>query len=1221
MKSIFVSSTFRDMHFERDVLNRRVGAKLNRYLAAHNQSVRLLDLRWGVDTSELSEEEATCRVLKVCFDTVEACKPYIIILLGDRYGYIPGEDGLSVTHMEILRGALENTEPEHVFVYLRQTDYAGMPEQLRQVYTEQNPQAMERLEALKAELRQTFPARCRTYQAHWSEQQQLLVSDEFETMVYEDLARDLEESLGLVSYRSELHRQLSENEELLSDRLTYAYQDPVLLQQRVEQILSGDKPYGIIGQAGAGKSVYMSLLCASLQKQGHSAYILFCGDNAFSASVRNGAEAVLYALTMASGENYDFEQNALATYDELLQLLIRQREKVTGKTYILLDAVDKCEEGMVAFLLWCSRFLSDVILPIFSSQESEKITESRQSFRLSNLVYDRRGLEGMANSLLKQHGKTVNSALILQLCQKVTTPLQLNVLLLRLINLNSSDFAAIEKRGGGIVAINLYLQDLIDRASSDEERLLADYLMTLLDGSSVADFALMVLSFLVFSDRGLSETDLQNLIGVTQLSWVQMDYMEFLEQYAFLIRIRENGRVDISHDVIRRAYRRLMGKQQKAICSILADYFFEAEEPTVEQVAAFFSAAKLGKLARPVVAYLVKHHHILSAMEQTQNLRARQLRKSVAELYLQDSGEFLSMSVSNCKTMEDVAYLQGALCSSLISLNDYLSNETIFKILQLCLAIPTKLESFPADLARMELMSCERFLHRHKVEEDPKIKGFLEQCRQQIDRRGKKPAVAGNAVEQLMAVLKDDAEDITQRVMALEQLCSLGRKQAQDPQKSEQTRKLLLTLVTFMEQDRQVIDPNLRDLTMADVYTSLGVLCKTTRQWEEGIDWDQKSEQIYRAIYERMPTPDIFRKYRARVYNVANIVEAWAMDQKDNRELWQRTCQCYARVYDLELQAVAQGLPERELALVASSILSYGTALCNSGQLDEGQKKFREGMNLILEVTANNPRPELHLDLCMHQMECAYQLCCSQQYEAAEALCMDIGQTISLVIAQGDQNHKKTLWQYAIAFCNRNNEFQAKLAQAGEYEPVLVLYRMTDRIYEVLLPLEDPGVRANIMVTKRNIGNTLMQKEDYEGAYQAYSSLLALVKQYDLADPGRNGKYNDRATLALASVLVRSMLCLEKQNRTSDLATVLETVPDWAKYICSRTRGFAGDPPRILYMMAVELSQQHSPMVQMLIMMAYDALHEDGYDPQQHPGTVTLVEGAAKKFGGSEARE
>ena len=120
MRSIFVSSTFRDMNFERDVLNRSISPKLNHQLSSYGQSLRIMDLRWGVDTTELSEQEASERVLRVCFDAIENCRPCILILLGDRYGFVPEGSEVSVTHMEIIRGALENAQRDNVYICITQ---------------------------------------------------------------------------------------------------------------------------------------------------------------------------------------------------------------------------------------------------------------------------------------------------------------------------------------------------------------------------------------------------------------------------------------------------------------------------------------------------------------------------------------------------------------------------------------------------------------------------------------------------------------------------------------------------------------------------------------------------------------------------------------------------------------------------------------------------------------------------------------------------------------------------------------------------------------------------------------------------------------------------------------------------------------------------------------------------------------------------------------------
>lgn len=1209
MNSIFVSSTFRDMHFERDVLGRTVSARLNRRLAEHNQSVRLLDLRWGVDTSELSEEEATERVLRVCFDTIDTCRPYIVILLGDRYGYIPQGNGISVTHMEILRGALEATDPSHVFVYLRQADLSTIPESMRQVYCEQSPEAKAQLESLKAALLEALPQRCRHYTATWSEEAQLLVSPDFEAMVYADLEADLVQSLSLKHYRSELHKQLSETDEILEDRLQYAYVEEEALSRCLTEIQNAHSPWGLLGQAGAGKSVYLSLLCSALRREGKPAHILFCGDNAFSATVRNAAETLLYTLTQSAGADYDFEANAQLTYDGLLQKLIEIRDQVKTRSYLLLDAVDKCEEGMVSFLLWCHRFLSQAVTVVFSSRQTQQIDEARQTFRLETMVYDRRALEGMAHSLLKRYMKSLNDALVHQLCQKAVTPLQLNILLLRLLNLNSEDFAAIEQLGGGMEAINTHLQQLITSAPEEEQALLSDYLVSLLENAGNTDFSLVLLSFLVFSDHGLSENDLQNLIGMTNLNWVQLDYMDFLADFAFLIRVRENGRLDISHDMIRQAYRKLMHQQSRAFYAMLTDYFLQVEDPDPQQIDAFFRAACQGEMGRQIIEYISKHNSMLFSLDSWQNLRGRQLRKSLREALLQGDEPFMKLCISNCNSLNDICYFQGALASALHRSNDYLSDELIRRILRMCMVIPVNLKEFPADLGVVELRSCEKFLERHQVT-DPQALEFMAHCRRQITQR-LRPNAPGtedsDPIQAMLALLQDDKADIVQQSSALEQLCSLGRKMAGSKEAPEKTQALLEALLEFLKVTPSWLNEDITCMMRADVYTSLGVLGKTTRQWEKGIAWDKESEAIYKKLYEKSPTPDMFRKYRERVYNVANIVEAWAMEKKTDADLWDWTRQCYARVYDLEMRAVAHGVPERELLSCASAILSYGTALVNCGKKEDGMEKFKEGINLVQELTANNPRSELYLEMCQHLLECTYQLCVSEQFSAALELCWEIDSCISMVLAQGQEQHRKSLWKFVASFSYRINEFQTQLAQKQDLENILTVYRIADKLYTAMLPMNEPDIRSSIMVVKRNIGNFLLRKGDYEEAAQVYGELLELVYSHDLAAPGKDGKFNDQAAISLSAVFARRVLCLDKLGLRDTVGQLLKQAPEHAKYVCDHSEALRDDPPRVLLAMGTDLLHLESPLGSLFVMMAFSATREPGYDLEKNRDTVLMI--------------
>ena len=88
--SIFISSTFLDMDMERDYLKYYVLPRLETEFAAYRLSFQLIDLRWGVVTSDIEQEqEKQAAVLNVCFNEIKRSRPYFIGLIGERYGWIP----------------------------------------------------------------------------------------------------------------------------------------------------------------------------------------------------------------------------------------------------------------------------------------------------------------------------------------------------------------------------------------------------------------------------------------------------------------------------------------------------------------------------------------------------------------------------------------------------------------------------------------------------------------------------------------------------------------------------------------------------------------------------------------------------------------------------------------------------------------------------------------------------------------------------------------------------------------------------------------------------------------------------------------------------------------------------------------------------------------------------------------------------------------------------
>ncbi len=164
---VFTSSTFRDMHAERDYLVKVVFPELRERLEKHRVHLIDIDLRCGVTQEQADNDLA----LDLCLQQIDECRPFFVGLLGERYGWVPKamadeavsrygwvqhHTGKSITELEILYGVLSKSEMHsHSFFYFRDPSFIkDVPQAKRQEVEAEDDESAKKLAKLKDAIRE-----------------------------------------------------------------------------------------------------------------------------------------------------------------------------------------------------------------------------------------------------------------------------------------------------------------------------------------------------------------------------------------------------------------------------------------------------------------------------------------------------------------------------------------------------------------------------------------------------------------------------------------------------------------------------------------------------------------------------------------------------------------------------------------------------------------------------------------------------------------------------------------------------------------------------------------------------------------------------------------------------------------------------------------------------------------------------------------------------------
>ncbi|MBR0307735.1 MAG: DUF4062 domain-containing protein [Mogibacterium sp.] len=580
MKSIFVSSTFRDMQYERDMLQTIVDPELNATAVRYADSVNFADLRWGISTEDLDSETGSRKILSVCLDEIDRCRPYMLIFIGERYGWIPDRSlikraadekrfspqdcNISVTTLEIEFGALQEAGDLErcIFCFRKPLPFYQMSEATRKIYDAEDEMHRSMMQALKDRIRSTPGARIIEYSAGWDPAEEKVTG-------LEPLAAQItNEFLSMFSPDWELRGndawqqiEAARIESYIEQKTAGLYVRPDMFEEVTGQLDESSAPVMIRGVSGSGKTTIVCQIAERL-KDCNNVCTILCGSSERMMDVTDIIRYMIYHVEDMLGKAHSDVAGEVRTFDEYrgdLESLLDEYERTGGRRLLfVLDAMDQLSDpAESAFLMLPEKNYRNVRF-IFSALESYEVPlymENRVRTMHVTPMDDAVKRE-VIRSILRNERKEVGQAVIEAMIKKPASsnPLYLSLLLRRIVMFNNEDFSEIASLGNDMNAITSYMLRTVDSCPSDLETLCRHISEEggMRINSVLSDAAL---GMIAASRFGLREPDIRSIAESEGLAWNPLDFSRLVKYLGPFLIERTDGRIDFSHKSFREGLR------------------------------------------------------------------------------------------------------------------------------------------------------------------------------------------------------------------------------------------------------------------------------------------------------------------------------------------------------------------------------------------------------------------------------------------------------------------------------------------------------------------------------------------------------------------------------------------------------------------------------------------------------------------------------------------
>lgn len=576
MKSFFISSTFRDMQEERDVIHRIVFPFVRKELRKYGESAEEVDLRWGVDTLNLSEEESGHMVIRVCIDAIDRCVPYFIVLLGERYGWIPERNvfdefkderierfskDISITEMEIQYGTLEREigVEKCIFCFRDSAFVSDIPEELCKDYAAESVLHKEKLDKLKARIREIQGANILDYEVSWDEKEQKVSGlDEF-TEKLQNMLLDLLQREGLSEEVLSEEEKITKNAEFTMQQYLNTYVNRAKPEEMLPILYASRKSVWFFGPSGCGKTAFLSFAANQCRQKDMISRIYYGGD-AGCQSVDTFLYWLVYELEKICGEKL---REDTCTRRLTLRKIQSLSKKLTKNVMIFVDAVDQMSEDIVWVLTQLLKTTTKIQFFVTSTdnlwelgiKEAEDVFAMRKIDELTDTE-----LELIVAKVAGRRGKSLDAKVTKRIREKKSMhlPVNLSLLLQRLFMMDGTEFVQAEKLAAGMEGISRYMQMLVDSAGDSSEELVEQVVNKVKDimYSEGGENISRLLGIIAASPGGVSMRMLTELCPNTTTLQIQ----QLLCFMYDMLEETEDGRWVYRHPVYLRCIRQMIGE-------------------------------------------------------------------------------------------------------------------------------------------------------------------------------------------------------------------------------------------------------------------------------------------------------------------------------------------------------------------------------------------------------------------------------------------------------------------------------------------------------------------------------------------------------------------------------------------------------------------------------------------------------------------------------------